>query len=701
MSDIWNFVFGRLGWDALPFWEAVRDPTTFNIINGIIAGGAAGMVVLGALGVVILVTWLGKWKYLWSEWLTSPDHKKIGIMFIIIAMVMLSRAIIEAVFMRAQQAVGLDGGFLSPEHFGEFFTTHGTIMIFFMAMPFLTGIINYVMPMQIGARDLSFPVMNQISLGLTAAGAAIVMISLVLAPFSTGGWSGYPPYTELSYSPDAGVDYWIWAVTLSTLSSTLTGVNIAVTIYKKRAPGMKLFRMPLFTWTALSTAILMIFGMPPLTVATALLALDRYLDFHMFTSDLGGNMMNYINLFWAFGHPEVYILILTPFGIYSEVFSTFSGKRLYGYTLLVIATICIAFLSFTVWLHHFFTMGQSAAINAVFGIATMLIGIPTGVKVYDWMLTMYRGRVRLSAPMIYAVGFIMLFVIGGLTGIILATPSVDYQVHNSLFLIAHFHNMLIPGTLFGMLAATNFWFPKAFGFRLEKRWGRRAAYCWVIGFMLAFFPLYALGVLGMPRRSLTFFEPAYLPWTIAAGCGAIVILFAMLFLLIQLWVSVRDRHHNNVFVGDPWDGRSLEWATSSPPPEYNFPVIPEVFSRDAFMAEKEQGKAYQIPDEFPDIEMPANSAMGVIIAVTGTAMAFGLTWYMWWLVILAAMVTLVAIIARGYVRKTTRTIPGDEVRRTHLAWIECVRRTTPVDRSKEQTRENRGLPVPPVEGAVQ
>ncbi len=701
MSDIWNVVFGRLGWDALPFWEAVRDPTTFNIINGIIAGGAAGMVVLGVLGAVILVTWLGKWKYLWSEWLTSPDHKKIGIMFIIIAMVMLSRAIIEAVFMRAQQAVGLDGGFLSPEHFGEFFTTHGTIMIFFMAMPFLTGIINYVMPLQIGARDLSFPVMNQISLGLTAAGAAIVMISLVLAPFSTGGWSGYPPYTELSYSPDAGVDYWIWAVTLSTLSSTLTGINFAVTIYKKRAPGMKLFRMPLFTWTALSTAILMIFGMPPLTVATALLALDRYLDFHMFTSDLGGNMMNYINLFWAFGHPEVYILILTPFGIYSEVFSTFSGKRLYGYTLLVIATICIAFLSFTVWLHHFFTMGQSAAINAVFGIATMLIGIPTGVKVYDWMLTMYRGRVRLSAPMIYAVGFIMLFVIGGLTGIILATPSVDYQVHNSLFLIAHFHNMLIPGTLFGMLAATNFWFPKAFGFRLEKRWGRRAAYCWVIGFMLAFFPLYALGVLGMPRRSLTFFEPAYLPWTIAAGCGAIVILFAMLFLLIQLWVSVRDRHHNNVFVGDPWDGRSLEWATSSPPPEYNFPVIPEVFSRDAFMAEKEQGKAYQIPDEFPDIEMPANSAMGVIIAVTGTAMAFGLTWYMWWLVILSAMVTLVAIIARGYVRKTTRTIPGDEVRRTHLAWIECVRRTTPVDRSKEQTRENRGLPVPPVEGAVQ
>jgi len=701
MTDVWSFIFGRLGWDALPFWDAIKDPTTFNIINGVIAGGAAGLVLLGALATVVWITWAGKWRYLWTEWLTSPDHKKIGIMFIVIAMVMLSRALIEAVFMRAQQAVGLDGGFLSPDHFGEFFTTHGTIMIFFMAMPFLTGMINYVMPLQIGARDLSFPIMNQISLGLTAAGAAIVMISLVLAPFSTGGWSGYPPYTELAYSPDAGVDYWIWAVTLSTLSSTLSGINFAVTIYKKRAPGMKLFRMPLFTWTALCTAILMIFGMPPLTVVTALLALDRYLDFHMFTSDLGGNMMNYVNLFWAFGHPEVYILILLPFGIYSEVFATFSGKRLYGYTSLVIATMCIAVLSFTVWLHHFFTMGQSASINAAFGIATMLIGIPTGVKVYDWMLTMYRGRIRISVPMIYAIGFIMLFVLGGLTGIILATPSVDYQVHNSLFLIAHFHNMLIPGTLFGMLSATNFWFPKAFGFRLEERWGRRAAYAWIIGFMLAFFPLYALGVMGMPRRSLTFFEPAYLPWTIAAGVGAIVILFAMLFLLIQLWVSVRDRHSNNMFAGDPWDGRSLEWATSSPPPEYNFPVIPEIHSRDAYMAEKEQGKAYQVPDEFPDIEMPSNSAMGVIIAVTGTAMAFGLTWYMWWLVILSGVVTLVAVIARGFARKTTRTISGDEVRRTHLAWLEHIRRTTPVDRSKEQTSENRGLPVPPVEGAVQ
>ncbi|MFC0267794.1 cbb3-type cytochrome c oxidase subunit I [Kushneria aurantia] len=696
-----EILFGRLGWDALPFWHMLQNPTFKSVINDLIASGAGLMVVLGALVVVAGVSWLGKWGYLWREWLTSPDHKRIGIMFIVIALVMLARAIVEAVFMRAQQAVGLNGGFLTAEHFGQLFTTHGTIMVFFMGMPFLTGVINYVMPLQIGARDLSFPVLNLVSLGLTAAGAALVMVSLVLEPFSTGGWTGYAPFTELSYNPGAGVDYWIWAVSLSTFSSTLSGINFAVTIYKKRAPGMTLFRMPLFTWTALCTAILMIFGMPPLTVATGLLALDRYLDFHMFTTDLGGNMMNYVNLFWAFGHPEVYILILPAFGVFSEVFATFSGKRLYGYTVLVMATICIAVLSFTVWLHHFFTMGQSANVNAAFGIATMLIGIPTGVKVYDWMLTMYRGRVRMSVPMIYAVGFILLFVLGGMSGVILATPSVDYQVHNSLFLVAHFHNMLIPGVLFGMLAAVNYWFPKAFGFRLEERWGRRAAWLWILGFMLAFFPLYVLGMMGMPRRSVSFTNPAYLPWTVIAGIGALVALAALACLLLQLWVSVRDRDHNRVFAGDPWDGRSLEWATSAPPPEYNFPVIPEIYGRDAFMLEKDGGTPFQAPTQYQDIVMPANSAMGVIIGAAGFAAAFALTWYMWWLVVLSAVVMIGAAIARGFVRTTHYVISADEVRRTHEYWLREVEATTPIRRSQEQSGANRGRAVPPVEGAVQ
>ncbi|GHB21193.1 cbb3-type cytochrome c oxidase subunit I [Salinicola rhizosphaerae] len=697
-----HWVLGRLDWSALPFWDALQHPTTMNIVNAIIASGAGAMVILGGLIAAAALTWTKRWRWLWSEWLTSPDHKKIGIMFIVIALVMLARAVIEAVFMRLQQAVGLDGGFLTAEHFGQLFTTHGTIMVFFMAMPFLTGIINYVMPLQIGTRDLSFPVMNTISLGLTAAGAALVMVSLVLAPFSTGGWSGYPSFTESAANPGAGVDYWIWAVTLSTLSSTLTGINFAVTIYKKRAPGMTWFRLPLFTWTALCTSILMIFGMPPLTVATALLALDRYLDFHFFTADLGGNMMNYINLFWAFGHPEVYILILPAFGIFSEIFSTFSGKTLYGYTALVIATLAIAVLSFTVWLHHFFTMGQSAHINAIFGIATMLIGVPTGVKIYDWMLTMFRGRIRFSVPMIYAIGFIMLFVLGGLTGVILAVPSVDYQIHNSLFLVAHFHNMLIPGLLFGMLAGTNLWFPKAFGFRLEERWGRRAAYCWIVGFMMAFFPLYALGVLGMPRRSAAFFEPTYLPWTLIAGIGAIVILVAMLFLLLQLWVSVRDRELNRVPGGDPWDGRSLEWSVSSPPPEYNFPVIPEIHGRDAYMRQKESGGgAHPRPDDYTDITMPANTAMGAIIGMTGFLMAFGLTWYEWWLVMAAGGATLVALVARGFTRQRTRTITAAEVHRQHDTWLRELASLRPVTRAEEQSSANRGLPASPVEGAVQ
>ncbi|RYD28168.1 MAG: cytochrome ubiquinol oxidase subunit I, partial [Lysobacteraceae bacterium] len=440
MDGIWPAVFGRFTWNALPFVRAWQNPT----INEIIGAGAAMMVIVGAASVIALITILGRWRYLWREWLTSLDHKKIGIMYVMLAFVMLSRALVEAVLMRMQQAAAINApGFVEPDHFAQLFSTHGSIMIFFMAMPFLTGIINYVMPLQIGARDVSFPLLNSISLWLTGGAAGLMMVSLVIGRFSTGGWSGYPPYTELAFSPDVGPDYWIWAVTLGSIASTLSGLNFAVTIYKERCPGMTFMRMPLFVWTALCTSILMIFAMPPLTVATALLALDRYLGFHFFTNDLGGNMMNYANLFWLFGHPEVYILILPAFGVYSEVVSTFSSKELYGYTSLVWATMAIAVLSFTVWVHHFFTMGQSANLNAVFGIATMTIGVPTGVKIYDWIWTMFRGEVRFTVPMLYSLAFMMTFVLGGFTGILLAFPPLDYLVHNTLFLVAHFHNMLI------------------------------------------------------------------------------------------------------------------------------------------------------------------------------------------------------------------------------------------------------------------
>ncbi|MGH8316679.1 MAG: cbb3-type cytochrome c oxidase subunit I [Steroidobacteraceae bacterium] len=669
----------------------LQHPTQSNVINGCIATLAASIVVIGGMVTVALITKYGKWRVLWSDWLTSPDHKKIGIMYVALAFVMLARALIEAALMRAQQAFGLGGGFLSPDHFAQLFSTHGTIMIFFMAMPFLIGIINYVMPLQIGARDVSFPILNSISLGLTAAGAALVMISLCIGKFSTGGWFGYPPYTETSFNPGVGPDYWIWALTLSSLGSTFTGINFAVTIYKKRAPGLTFMRMPLFTWTALCTSILMIFAMPPLTVATAQLALDRYLGFHYFTNALGGNMMHFVNLFWLFGHPEVYILILPAFGVYSEIISTFSGKVLYGYRSLVMATMTIAVLSFSVWLHHFFTMGQNANINAVFGIASMLIGIPTGVKIYDWMLTMFRGRVRFTVPMVYSLAFILLFVLGGMSGILLANPSIDYQVHNTTFLVAHFHNVAVPGVLFGMLAAYHFWFPKAFGFRLNERWGMISALSWIFGFMLAFFPLYALGLMGLPRRTVAYSEPSYVPLEMVAFLGAILIIGALGALLVQFWVSIRDRDQNRVFLGDPWDGRSLEWSVSAPPPEYNFAVIPVVNDRDAFTAAKEYGKGYQEPGEYVDIELPKNSAMGPVIGAAGFAIAFGLVWHIWWLVLLCALAAVATMILRGFARDITGTVPAHEVRREHRRWLDAVHAATAITRAQEREPANQGL----------
>ncbi|WP_082010429.1 cbb3-type cytochrome c oxidase subunit I [Novosphingobium malaysiense] len=685
----WSYwLIGRIDWHSFAFVRAWRDPS----LSEIIAAGAAALVVIGALAVIGGVTWLGKWRYLWKEWLTSVDHKKIGIMYVVIALVMLTRALIEAVLMRTQQAIAVNhSGILSPEHFGQLFSTHGSIMIFFMAMPFLTGLINYVMPLQIGARDVAFPVMNSISLGLTAAGAAIMMVSLVIGKFSTGGWSGYPPYTEMAFNSGVGPDYWIWAVTLSSIGTTMTGINFAVTIYKLRTAGMHLFRMPLFCWTSLCTSILMIFAMPPLTLATLMLALDRYLDFHFFTNDLGGNMMNYANLFWLFGHPEVYILILPAFGVYSEVISTFATKQLYGYKSLVYATMAIAVLSFTVWLHHFFTMGQNANINAFFGIATMTIGIPTGVKVYDWILTMYRGRVRFTVPMLYAIAFIVTFVIGGMSGIILAIPPLDYVVHNTLFLVAHFHNMLIPGLLYGMIAGYQFWFPKAFGFRLDERWGRISFACWVTGFYLAFMPLYVLGAMGMPRRMAAVFQPEYRPWLLIAGLGGFVLLAALASLFVQLWVSVRKREENRVFVGDPWDSRALEWSVSAPPPEFNFATLPEVRGPDAFGGVKERKQAYLPPPRYGDIEMPANSTLGPVLGIAGGAVAFGLVWYIWWLAIVGMLICIGAVIAGSFRRDTHRTIPADEVAETIGHWLSRAAEARAIPRPLETTSANQGL----------
>ncbi len=700
LASLFAHPLGRLGADSFPFMAMLGDTRVpGNLVNGLIGSFAAAMVVIGALAVAALLTHYRGWRWLWRDWLTSVDHKKIGIMYAVLALVMLARGVIEAVLMRAQQAFGLGGGFLSPDHFAQLFSTHGTIMIFFVAMPLLTGLINYVMPLQIGSRDVAFPVLNSIGLWLTAAGAGLVMVSLVVGAFSTGGWFGYPPFNEADFSPGVGPDYWIWALSLSSVGSTLSGINFAVTIYKMRAPGMTLMQMPMFTWTALCTAIVMIFAMPPLTVATAQLALDRYLGFHFFTNDLGGNQMNFANLFWLFGHPEVYILILPAYGVYSEVFSTFSGKALFGYKSMVGATMSIAFLSFLVWVHHFFTMGQSGHINAAFGIASMLIGIPTGVKVYDWMWTMFRGRVRFTVPMVYAIGFIYLFVIGGITGIQLASPLVDYQVHNTVFLVAHFHNMAVPGVLFGLLAGYTFWFPKAFGFRLQERWGRVSALCWIFGFTFAFFPLYVLGLMGLPRRSVAYTQPAYVPLEWVAFGGALLVAAALAALLLQLWVSIRDREANRVTAGDPWDGRSLEWAIAAPPPEYNFAVLPQVNDRDAFTAAKAFGVGYQEPRVYEDIRLPRNAALGPLLGAAGFALAFALVWHLWWLVVLALLFIVGALIVRGFARDTHKTIPAAAVRAEHQRWLATARSARPILRGQERSNANQGLAAPEPMGA--
>ncbi|MCE4224959.1 cytochrome ubiquinol oxidase subunit I [Methylobacterium sp. C25] len=690
-DDLWYSLFGRLEAKALPFVRAWEHPT----LSEFIGAGAGAMVVVGGIAVVALLSWLRWWRPLFLDWLTSLDHKKIGIMYVVLAAVMFTRALIEAVLMRTQQSLAINApGIVAPEHFAQLFSTHGTIMIFFMAMPFLTGLINYVVPLQIGARDVAFPLLNSISLMLTAGGAGLVMVSLAVGDFSTGGWSGYPPYTGKAFQPGVGPDYWIWAVTLSSLGTTLSGLNFATTIYKKRCPGMHLMRMPLFCWTALCTSVLMIFAMPPLTLATALLALDRYADFHFFTNDLGGNMMNYVNLFWLFGHPEVYILILPAFGVYSEVISAFSSKELYGYISLVLATMAIGVLSFTVWLHHFFTMGQSADVNAVFGIATMTIAVPTGVKIYDWIWTMFRGEVRFTTPMLFSLAFLVTFVLGGLSGIMLAVPPIDYVVHNTVFLVAHFHNVIIPGLLYGLIAGYMYWFPKIFGFRLNERWGRISFVCWVAGFYLAFMPLYVLGLGGMARRSQALFEPDYRPWLIVAVLGAFLLLAALATLFGQLVVSIRQREHNRVPVGDPWDARSLEWSIPAPPPEYNFATIPHVDRRDVFYWRKAEEKTYRAAERYDDIAVPKNSWIGPIVGFAGAVCAFGLVWHIWWMAILGFLAGWTAVIARSFVRDTHRIVPAAEVEAAERRWLAQVAAARPVPRRLEVNSDNVGLAEP-------
>lgn len=606
-----------------------------------------GMLFSG-IAIIFLLSYFKRWKWLWSVWITSVDPKRIGIMYIVVSLLMFFKGFADALMMRLQQAlsVGESHGFISSGHFQEVFSSHGTTMIFFVGMGVVFGLLNMIIPLQIGARDVAYPFLNALGFWLFAAGALLTLVSLAVGRFSATGWLAYPPLSGLEYSPNEGVDYWIWCVQIAGIGSTLSGINFLVTILKMRCPGMTLMKMPIFVWSALCSMVLVIFAFPILTATLFMLTLDRYLGMHFFTAGAAGSPMLYVNLIWAWGHPEVYILILPAFGIFSEVVPTFSEKRLFGYTSMVWALISITILSFIVWLHHFFTMGASPNVNAFFAIATMLIAIPTGVKIFNWLFTKFRGRVHFDSPMLWFFAFVLNFTVGGMTGILLSSPPVDFQVHNSLFLIAHFHGMVIGGFLFGFFCGFTYWFPKVTGFFLSEKLNRYAFWFWFIGFLVAFMPLYMLGFMGATRR-LDHYEAAtgWNPLFVLAGIGAVLILCGVFVQIYGFFKSIAERKTNRDLTGDPWNGRTLEWSIPSPAPIYNFAIIPTVDSIDPLWAIK-RGEAPKPEMNYEDIHLPINTPMGVLIGIFSLTLGFGMTWHMFWLAIAAFIAIVICLIIR-------------------------------------------------------
>jgi cytochrome o ubiquinol oxidase subunit 1 len=650
--DLTKLIFGRLSWESIPYHEPILI-------------GTFAAVALGGIAVLALITYFRLWGPLWRDWITSIDHKKIGIMYIIFGLIMLLRGFSDAVMMRAQQVLAFNGsaGFLPPHHYDQVFTAHGVIMIFFVAMPLVTGMMNFVVPLQIGARDVAFPFLNNFSFWMSVFGGMLTMASLFVGEFARTGWLAYPPLSGILSSPDVGVDYYIWSLQIAGVGTLLSGINLIATIIKMRAPGMTMMKMPVFVWTSLCTNVLIVAAFPVLTAVLAMLSLDRTFGTNFFTNELGGNAMMYVNLIWIWGHPEVYILVLPAFGIFSEVVSTFSGKRLFGYTSMVYATVVITILSYLVWLHHFFTMGSGASVNSFFGITTMIISIPTGAKIFNWLFTMYRGRIRYELPMMWTVAFMITFAIGGMTGVLLAVPPADFVLHNSLFLIAHFHNVIIGGVVFGMFAGINYWFPKAFGYKLDEFWGKCSFWFWVIGFYFAFMPLYVLGLMGVTRRLNHFADPSLRIWFEIAAFGAFLIALGVVSLIIQFYVSFKNRVALRDVTGDPWDGRTLEWSTSSPPPDYNFAFTPKIYDNDTW-ADMKRNQYARPKTGFMPIHMPKNTAAGFIIALFSFVVGFGLIWQMWLVAIAAFVAMMVAIIVHTFNYKRDYYIPVEQVIRT-------------------------------------
>jgi len=650
-----SFIFGKLTLNALPHeWFTIGGTITLGIM---------------LLSIVVFLIKIKRLRWLWDNWLTSTDPKKIGIMYIVMAILMLLRGGLDAGMIWLQQSMAAGNpGYLSAEHFQEIFTAHGVIMVFFVASGLLFGLLNFAIPLQIGARDLASPFLNTLGFWLYVAGAILINIFFVFGGhFSGAGWLAVAPLSGIEYSPGVGVDYWIWSLQISGIGTTIGAINFIMTILKMRAPGMTLMRMPMFTWSSLCSMFLIVAVFPILTATLALLSLDRLFGMHFFTAAMGGNAMMYTNLIWMWGHPEVYILIIPAFGIYSEIVSTFSRKSLFGYTSGVIAVIGVTALSMLVWLHHFFTMGSGANVNAFFGIMTMIIAVPTGVQFINWIFTMHKGKIRFANPMLWFLGFVATFTIGGMTGVLLAIPPADFQFHNSLFLVAHFHTQVIGGVVFGLLAGFTYWFPKATGIVLNERLGKYSFWFWFIGFWVSFGPLYILGLMGATRRLETYdAATGWQPFFILALLGFVLLSIGTVFLVLQVGYSIWKRKEHKDATGDPWNARTLEWSISSPPPSYNFAHVPKVLSRDAFWQMKKDGIS-AVKEKYEDIHMPKNTAVGIYISAFALLLGFSMSWEIYWLAVVSLIGAVVIAVRRAFDEHTEYVVTAAEVAKIEAA----------------------------------
>jgi len=654
IDAIRTLLLGRLTWHDLPHeWFTL---------------GGTGALVTMLIVAVGAITYFKRWTWLWKEWLTSCDPKRIGIMYMVVASLMLFRGALDAIMIWLQQSisVGSAHGYLTGAHFQQIFTAHGDIMVFFATMGFLVGLMNLIMPLQIGARDLASPLLNTLGFWLYVFGAVLINMFFVFGgEFAAIGWLGQAPLAELQYSPGVGVDYWIWSLQVSGLGTLFSGINFLATIIKMRTHGMKLLHMPPFTWATLLSSIMIVTIFPILTITLVMLSLDRYLGMHFFTSGGGGNPMMYVNLIWMWGHPEVYVLIIPAYGVYSEIVATFSGKKLSGYISNIIGLGLVAVISQLVWLHHFFTMGAGADVNAAFGISTEFIVIPTAILFFSWIMTLFRGRIRLKTPMMWFLAFVSTFTFGGMAGMLLAFPAADYQVHNSLFLVAHFHTMIVGGALFGIFAAITYWFPKFAGFKLNETLGKYAVALWLTGFFLAFVPLYILGFMGAPRRLDHYTNPTWQALFVVAMVGFLVLAAGALVQVVQIAVSIWQRKANRDTTGDPWDGRSLEWSTPTPVPFYNFAVQPHVTGRDAFWEMKQAGSTK--PVHYEDIELPKNTPFGLYIAAGCFVIGFAMVWHMFLIAGLALVATLICAIIRTFDEDTEYVLPASKAKELEAA----------------------------------